>query len=1023
MLRKLLSTIFMVALIAPMTFAQDGSITGTVTDAETGDVVPTANVILLPIQRGDAADVDGIYLIEDVPSGTYTLRVTFVGYTAYETEVTIEAGQQLTHDVELEQGEIGLDELVVTGYGVESKRELTGSIAKVSSEDFEDVPVQNTAGILQGRAAGVQVTTSSGTAGAGFEVDIRGDGSINAGDDPLWIVDGVQVSFSNQSGQVDESPLNGINPKDIESIEVLKDAAAASIYGAQAANGVILITTKRGQSGETQVSASVQRGARTFVENVEYMNSQQYIQYLQKAYRTSGFGEEAANDVIRSLLPSYGIPANTPFSEVPSTDWFDFITRPGASQTYNMSLSGGNEDTRFYISGAYEKDDDQIKYSGFQRYSLRSNIDHQVSSKFSTRLNLSLSNSKFNGVCQDGYYINCPLSGSTFMLPFTQPYVTEQMTQYNPDLQVGDYSPYFPFIGAGSQPAILFNEVSRNTSTVQIIGDVQATYNFTSWLSLRTQFGMDWRNGRDYRYDNPVARPGQGGTMSEGINTTVNFTTNTVLNFRQTFDEVHNFSGLLGGEYRRDFTRDLGTSGIGFPNELFTVLDAAAEATSTSGEFDEFRIAGYFGNLKYNYDNKYFVNLTARYDGSSRFGADNRWGFFPSVAASWAVSEEDFWNVDAFEDLKIRASYGVTGNSQIGRYAALGLYGLSGSYNGVSGLGPSQLSNPLLTWEESGSVNIGVDYSLWAGRLSGSIDVYRRDNTQLLLNQPLPGDSSFGSITRNIGHVRNEGIEFSFNSVNVDIGDFLWTSRFNFAATENEIMELSEGEDALFPGSMTPYEVGRSQSALNQIRWAGVNPADGRPMWYDENGDITYTPTEADEVERDEDYASDFTGGLGNRLSYKGLTLDFFFQYSFGGISRPSQMTVWGMAQASGSGTNPILEMLTESWGQPGDITPIPSPLVFGNFYHTDTDGYFTGSTNYYWKTNYIRLKNATLSYNLPNSLMDRLGLGNVRLYVTGLNLLTITSFPGYDPETTSLSTAGSIPVARQINGGIEVDF
>ncbi len=511
--------------------------------------------------------------------------------------------------------------------------------------------------------------------------------------------------------------------------------------------------------------------------------------------------------------------------------------------------------------------------------------------------------------------------------------------------------------------------------------------------------------------------------MFEGVGTNVNFTTNTVLNFRQTFDEVHNVSGLLGSEYRRDYNRDVGASALGFSTPLFEVLSAGATPNNVSGGYEEFRVAGYFGNLKYNYDQRYFLNLTARYDGSSRFGSENRWGFFPSIGGSWAVSEEEFFDLDAVENLKLRASYGVTGNSQIGNYAALGLYELSGTYRGQTGLEPDQLANTILTWEESHAVNLGLDYNLWAGRLTGSIDVYQRDNTQLLLDTPLPSSSSFNDITRNVGQVRNQGIEFSFNSVNLDMGDFVWSSNFNIALVEDEIIELTEGVETLFPGSATPFEVGRSQSSMDLVRWAGVNPADGRPMWYDVDGNITYQPEEQDEVPFHEDYAPDVTGGLGNRFSYQGLTLDVFFQYQFGGFASPDLVYFNAMTGAASGGSTPVVEMLTESWKEPGDITEIPSPLPLGVSEHTDTDGWGTLSTNRYYKTNFIRLKNATLSYNLPTSLVDRLDLGNVRVYVTGLNLLTFTSYPGWDAEAPGLSPEGSTPVARQINGGIEVQF
>jgi len=1009
MLKKILLSVSFVAFFAQMAFAQTGKITGKVTDSN-GESIPGANVLLVENSRGAATNANGMYTINNVEPGTYTLRVSFVGFQTYSDKITVEPGETVTRNVQLKESAIGLDEVVVTGYQTQTKRELTGSISSVSSTDFEDLPVQNTAGILQGRAAGVQVTTTSGAPGGGFDVQVRGLGSITAGSNPLYIVDGVQMSNSGNSNLVDNSPLNGINPKDIKSIEVLKDAAAAAIYGSQAANGVVLITTKSGSSGKTQVTASIERGVRTYIQNNDYMDGPQWRQYMIRA-GTNYFGSQSAGESYfrNNIMPIFGYSPSTDFNNLANTDWIGFVTRNGISDKYNMSISGGNDQTTFRISGGYENTQGQIKESDYQQYSIKSSISHKISDKFQTSVDVNLANNQYGGVCQDGYFINCPLSGATFNSPISKPYKDN-----------GDYSPNLRF-GLSGNPAVIFNEVNRKSGELKLLGHVKATYNFFPWLSLSTQLGMDYTNIHDKRYDTPVAAPTEGGHIFESWTQEANFTTNTTLNFSKSFNKVHNVTALLGGEYRRDWTRATSASGSGFPNRLFRVLDASASQHDVGGNLNEFRVAGYFTNLKYNYDQRYYISLTGRYDGSSRFGADKRWGFFPSASVGWRISEEDFFNADFVNDLKLRASYGVTGNSEIGYYAARGLYNVQGSYGGVSALNPNQLANPVLTWESAHEIDLGLDYSLFNNRLTGSIDVYQRDNKDLLLNSPLPIDSGYGSITKNVGHVRNQGFEFSLKSVTVDAGDFRWNTRFNFSVSKNTVKSLANGNDMLNPGSSTPIAVGHSIRAYHIPIWAGVNPADGRPMWYDKNGNITYHPVNADRKWFDGG-EQDVIGGFGNTFHYKGLSLDVFFQYSFGQTASPQQVFYFGMAQVGSSLTNGLTKVLTDSWQQPGDMVGIPYNKL-GPSTYPGTDYYSQGASNAFYDASYIRLKNATLSYTLPTSLVSRLNISNVRLYVTGLNLVTWTSYIGYDPEVAGSFTQASYPAARQISGGIEVKF
>ena len=1005
------------ALFVPLAMAQSGGIEGTVTDSETGEVVPGANVLLTEISRGAATNPDGEFTISNVPTGTYTMRVTYVGYQTYSQNVTVAANETLELDVQLQPSAVGLDEVVVTGYGSQSKREITGSISNVSAEDIEDVPVQNTEGLLQGRAAGVSVTSTSGNPGGGFQVEIRGTGSINAGSDPLYIVDGVQVSFGNQSGLTDTSPLNGIAPKDIESIEVLKDAAAAAIYGSQAANGVVIITTKSGEQGPTQISASVERGVRSNAKGIDFMGVEDWYNFNVESLQNAGFGggtRAGAESVFRnSFLPGYGYAADAPLSELQQrgTDWIDYTFNQGVSEKYDISASGGNEDTRFYISGRYENTEGTVLDNDFKNYSLRTNFDHEVSSDFDIKVNVGLSNQAQSGVCQDGNFVNCPVSAAYFEPPITYPY-----------LENGDYNPNTAF-GIGNNIAVLENEVARDVNTFQLVGSINATYNVTDWLDVTGQAGMDYRATNDKRFESIIANSSEGGSVSETERDVSNMTVSLVANAAQTFDEVHNVSGLLGTEYRREYRTLASARGTSLPPG-FNVISAAANPNSVAGNNNEFRVASYFGNAKYNFDERYYVQFTGRYDGSSRFGVDNRWGFFPSVSGSWRISEEDFFNSSTITDLKLRASYGITGNSQIGFYAARNLYEISGSYLGTRGVGPDQIGNRELTWEEAHEINVGLDFELWEGRLTGSVDAYQKDNQDLLLNRPIPVDNGYESITSNVGTLRNEGIELSLTSYNVQTQDFTWSTRFNFTVQRNEVIKLNQGQDQINSGFNNTIKVGQPFGVFYMPEFAGVNPADGRPFWYDENGDLTYTPTQADYKFQDSGN-EDVIGGFGNTFSYKGLSLDVFFQYSFG--AKAFDQSAWYFARSANMGGNVFDYISEDRWQEPGDVTYVPE-AYWGNVYPGTANYRTTPGTHMIYDASYIRLKNVRLSYNLPTSVTESLSLSNVRVFASGLNLVTWTEWPGLDPEATGEgfygnTTAASYPVARQINAGIQIDF
>ncbi len=1039
MFKKLLTLLVYAFVFSGALYAQV-SISGTVTDAETGETLPGVNILITELQRGAASDGDGDYTINGVPSGTYTLRATFVGYQTFTATVQV-GSQNVDFDIAMESDVFGLDELVVSGYSVTPKRELTGSISSVNADEIADVSLQNTQSLLQGRAAGVTISATSGNPGAAFSVNIRGNGSINAASEPLYIVDGVQIELSNTSNLTSTTPLNAINPNDIESIEVLKDAAAAAIYGSQAAAGVVIITTKRGKQGATVVSASVERGVRNLARNVDYISSDEYAAYMGEAYmiddmyrekflnQTPDFAtlDEYINDYREFFIGFFGVDAvdadgnhngypgfDEDVRNLPNTDWQDFIFSDGITQRYNLNISGGNENTNYYIAGGWEDTEGTAFNSDFTRANIRSNLDHRINNKLSTSVNLSISNQTQFGVCQDGNFINCPPSQAMFEAPMSFPFLVD-----------GSYNPETRF-GRNNNPAVVRDEVDRNVTVNQILADASLTYIITDWLNARGTVAVDYRNNQDEQYRSAIAAPVQGGWITYVNRNIENIQARLVLNGQYTFDRVHNVSGLLGTEYKNVYSETYNTRGDGLAGPFFSVLNATATPITAGGSNTEYVVGSYFTNLKYSYDEKYIFSFTGRYDGHSRFGEDERWAFFPSFSGAWAISEEDFFPVDAFDDLKLRVGYGITGNSAIGNFNSQTLYGLNNTYAGVSGVTPTQLGNNVLTWEEAREINLGLDFAILEGRISGSVDVYRKDNEELLFGRPLPSDSGFGSITENVGSVRNEGIEFQINSTNISGQDFVWNSRFNIAFNENEITELPDGVDILPTSIFNSLRIGYPIGSIQLPVWAGVNPSDGRPMWYDANGEITYTPGEEDYVDYN-DGQSSAVGGLGNTFSYKGFSLDAFLQFSFGQWSFPG--TDYYFTRTPDFLMNMATEV-NDRWRQPGDITHYPHAMEAGTQF-PETDNYRVElGTQSIYNTGYIRLKNVSMSYNLPSRFTDQLGMRNIRFYASAINLVTWTQWPWYDPEVArgvndiyGNQIYASYPTERQVYGGIDISF
>ena len=996
MKRKLLAFLLLGLFAVSSAMAQNKTITGRVVGADDGLPLPGVSVRVKGGTAGTTTNVDGNFSLS-VPSDGKVLTFTYIGYLTQN--ITI--GTSSTINLRLVSDSQQIAEVVVTGYGVAQKRDVGSASVRVTGKQIENLPIQSFDRALQGRAAGVQVTSQSGQPGGAINVRVRGVGSINAGNDPLYIVDGVQVKTTGISGQGSTNTLASINPNDIENIEVLKDAAASSIYGAAAANGVVLITTKKGKSGATVVNFSAQQGVMQNIARYDVMNAQQYAQFKVPGAVNAGQTQAAA-------VAFFGDPNN---ATAASTNWFDAIAREGKSRIYDLSFSGGDAKTNFFVSGSYTDQDAQVIEAFYKRGTFRGNIGHKVNDKLNINANISMTASRIFGSIENGAFVNGP-----FYYPFT---LRPDVPIYQPD---GTYTQ-----GAALKASFPYNIVQgakeefRAGNALQTVSNFSATYKITPSLSITGFSGIDFVDTRD---DNqrPATIPAfaaNGGTASVVNTRTLDWNSNVTANWNKKFGD-HNLGALIGGEYKEQNVESASATGQSFPNPFFRSLQNATPL-SIAGFFTGYKKEGLFSKVNYDYKDKYYLSGTVRYDGSSRFGAEKRYGLFGGISGKWRISGEDFLaDNKVISDLKLRASYGVVGNDQIADFASRALFGAGGSYLGSNGIRPTQLGNANLSWEQAATTNLGIDYGFLGNRITGSIDVYRRINSNLLLSRPLVSDSGFGSINENVGKVQNEGIEFSLNTVNLDTKSGIkWSSDFNISFQRNKVLALTGGQDRIG----TSFFVGEPIDLIYTYGWAGVNPADGRPMWYDVNGHYTYNLIAATDQKIQGTRYPKFFGGFNNTVSYKNLSLDFLFQYQYGNKSFVSFFqTIWNSGYTD---DNQIVSQIADQWTVPGQVTAVPRALR--QTPHLNNSGALssavtTGSTRYLFDASYIRLKNITLSYNLPASIASKVKLRNIRVFATGINVLTFTKYPGLDPEAPiGFNEVGNNPQARTYTGGLQI--
>lgn len=981
-------------LVAVLAIGQK-EVSGVITSAEDGIPVIGASILIKGTSTGTVTDVDGKYALT-VPGDDAVLVISYTGLKTVEVTV----GNRTTIDLVMESSVAFLDEIVVTGYGSQGRRVLTSAVSSVKAEDIQNLPSASIDQLVQGRAAGVQISSNSGTPGGGMFVRVRGTTSITASSDPLYVIDGIPVVSapleSQGTGGQRTNPLADLNPADIESVEVLKDASATAIYGARAANGVVLITTKRGKKSQNaRVTLNVYAGAQNFARDPsdQLVNAAEFETLINEARTNAG------------ATPLY--PNND--SGKYDTDWNSFIY-DDAAPIFNtdLSISGGSDKVRYFVSGNYFDQDGVLIGTKFTRYTGRLNLDFDASDKIKLGTSILYSRNDRTRIGNDDN-ISGAMGGAYFLPPNISP--------YNAD---GSFTKFSIF----ENPIAVVNFDDRQMAVNRILANIYGEWEILPYLKFKTSGSVDYNEIKEDNYAPTQLNTGVAvsGSAVSAVTLDDNLIWENILTFQKALAGEHYLTVLLGQSVqtsRNEFTR---ASGQGFPsNDFRRITSAAIQTSSSTGT--EWGIASLFGRLNYDFAGKYIVTVNVRRDGSSRFGEKNRWGTFPSIGAAWRLSQEPFFPEGSFiNELKLRGSYGITGNqSGIDNFASLGLWTGGSNYTSSAGTRPQQLANPNLKWEETTQIDFGLDLGLFNERIVLNFDWYNKYTRDLLLDVPLPRTTGFSSQTQNFGEVENQGWELTINATPIRKSDFTWDISFNVAHNEAVVRKLFAPIEIY---NRSPFRLEEGQPVFSF--WfhdqLGVDPQTGDVIWRTVNGT---SQTEAFVPGRDRFFVGnaqpDLFGGINNSITFKGFDFAMFWQYSLG--NEQLNWTRFFLEHGGTRNTNFMRSQL-DRWQKPGDITDVPR-MVSKN-YAADLR-----PSRLVEDGSYIRLKNITLGYSLPANLTSKMGIQKLRVYASAQNLITITDYSGLDPELTgtaaTILTQGieffTFPQARVVTGGLTLIF
>lgn len=992
-MRKLVSMTIVLLLCIIQVFAQEKTVTGKVTDEKDGTPLAGVSVTVKGSNIGTTTGTDGSFSL-NISSSAKVLVFSFVNYEPVEISIN----NRSTFNVSLASSDKSLQEVVVVAYGQQSQKTKVQSVSVIKADAFKNMPILSPTQALQGQAAGVNMVNSSGLLGAAPNVQIRGASSLLGGTQPLYVVDGVplndQTLSSAQGAPTGLNPLLDLNPNDIESMTVLKDAAAVAIYGSRGTNGVILIKTKRGANNQkTKLNLDYFTGFSRPTDLLDMMNADQFRGFVNE-YR-----------VARGSAPLTFPTGNF--------DWQDAVVRQGRVNSYSLSTSGGSDRTKFYVGGTYFDEKGYTIGNDIKRLAGRVNLEHDINNRIKVGTNISVTNTKSDRIGVENNTF-APLTSSSLQLPYVQP---------------RDANGAYVNTGFIANIVAIEDLNINEFNSGRTIGNVFAEFKIINNLKLRTDWGIDQVQTEERTRSVNLLTPG--GSASRTVQQDRKWLGTTTLTYDRNFGN-HGINGLLGHSIENADYDAIQVAATGFASDDLPNVASGSTPSTTFASRSAWALESYFGRLNYRYDNRYLFEATVRRDGSSRFGADKRYGTFWAVSGGWIISDENFFKgIKFINNMKLTASYGTSGNDRIGGdFPSLGLYGggVGSDYNGSAGLSPTQIPNPALQWEEASQWDIGLTMSFLASRLNLNVNVYNKRTINNLVGVPLPFTTGFASVNQNIGEIENKGVDIEINSINFRRNDFEWSTSLNVGFLKNTVLSLPTNKDEAgrdFLGISTAQRaiVGHSRNSFYLIRYKGINPQTGDAEWLDKNGNVTLNPVAADRKIVGNAIPK-FTGGFTNNFSYKGFDLSIFFNFSYG-----NKVLIDGLrfTENLGSGSFNKTVNVLNYWKKAGDVAFAPrlassTAPIFNQL-----------STLQLQDGSYMRLKTVSLGYRLPKDVVDKIKfISNARFYVLAQNLFIIQNknFRGPDAEVSANGgalTMGesffALPQSRTITVGFNIGF
>ncbi len=983
----------LLVLSVQIAMAQGGSISGTVTDKK-GVPIPGVNIVLKGTKISTQTDFDGNFKIQ-----ANTGDILVASYVSFAT-IEVKASNSMTIKMVETQNE--LEAVLVVGYGTQSKKNLTDNIARVTAKDIQQVPVSNVQNALVGKLAGVQITQTNGKVEGGMNIRVRGAASISASTQPLYVLDGIPLITDDESSNgAPTNPLLTLSPNEIESIDVLKDASSAAIYGARGANGVVIITTKKGKEGKGNFSLNFSQGISEATHTKKFLNAKQYVELLQEAGRNVD-DLESVEDELEYL--SQGTDWR---NGAINTNWQDIALRTGYTTDADFSVSGGDDKTKYFFSGAYNNTQGIVDSNDLERITARSNVSHKITDHFTAGMNIGFSRSVINRV-QDDNSFSTPMQ-SLAQAPISQARLEDGTP--NPNTEYVNY-------------LLAKDNTSWKTIMRRVTGKIFGELKLVKGLKFNSDFAYDLlTQTEDYwQGKNAPFMATDGAVFATSVNTE-SYIFSNYFTYDLTFAENHTINAVAGMEFNKYNRRYQDVNSIYFPNDSFHTVNGGAEVNEGHGSETDYAFVSQFGRFNYSFKNKYLFKASIRRDGSSRFGKNERFAVFPAFSAGWVMSQEEFLKDNTvLSYLKLKASWGKVGNAEVGNFASRQLYSPN-SYNLKSGLTFSQAGNDNLTWEKSSQTDIGVEAG-FLNKINLEVDYYDKRTDGLLFAKPLALSSGATSINTNIGEIKSSGFEFTLNTKNIETEKFKWTTSFNLTTNNSKVKSLPNNNTDVIT-SYNINRVGENISSFYLVEYAGVDPANGDALFVkntvNADGSIDRSTTndysEAKRIVAGNPFPT-LMSGLTNTMNYKNFDFNFTFQGEWG-ASIYNSAGIY-MSTAADYFDNQTADQLNR-WQNPGDITNVPQAR-FGGSNGTQE------STRYLDKADFIRLRNVTLGYSLPKETVQKAGMSNLRIYFTAVNLLTFTNYEGTDPEARRDDTGigedfYSAPPARTMAIGVNINF